>query len=445
MTGTRILAAAERAIALARNAPAGGSLLVWSRRGGPTASPLAAFDAAPRRRLLLWEGNDWLLGSGAAIEFAADGPARSYLCCRELADWRARTVADGEAGAPPPRFLCAQSFSYLRPGGDAWGPLPGARLFLPRRCEHASGWVQHAIAVGPEDKAADLAERCCAPGEDERSLDVEPGPPPAGPDFAAMVAAAVNLLRHGAMRKVVLARAVDEVLPSPIQIAEVLDRLHRDADPASTVYAYDLPGNGCFVGATPELLFDLDGRRLRTMALAGSRPRSEDPDVDGRLGEELRTSTKERKEHQLVVEHLAKVLHQRGEGLAVPASPELRRLPRLQHLETRLEVDLASPSCFDLLGHLHPTPAVCGLPRGTAAEYIQQQEGLDRGLYAGCLGHVADGRARFVVPLRGGIVDGDRARCFAGAGIVETSDPAAELAETEDKLAPMRRALGVLR
>ena len=152
------------------------------------------------------------------------------------------------------------------------------------------------------------------------------------------------------------------------------------------------------------------------MSLAGSRPRTKDDDEDKRLADELFASTKERKEHQLVVEHIVRQLKPRSSQLTVPSTPSIRRLSRLQHLETVVNCTLDRPDAFDVLSSLQPTPAVAGLPTDSACDYIARREGLHRGLYTGCLGTVCGSDTRFIV-LRGGIVNHEKARLFAGQAL----------------------------
>jgi isochorismate synthase EntC len=192
------------------------------------------------------------------------------------------------------------------------------------------------------------------------------------------------------------------------------------------------------------------------MALAGSSPRGADEAENRARCQALMDSTKERKEHGVVVEHLAAVLRPRCHPFTVPQSPRPRLLKNLIHLESLFEAELRQPDYLELLGALQPTPAVCGLPSATAAHYIQRHERLHRGLYTGAIGWTTPHACRFIVPLRcailrgaGPVVEGSgahptaapMARLFAGAGIIETSDPEAEFAETELKLEVMRQVL----
>ena len=133
---------------------------------------------------------------------------------------------------------------------------------------------------------------------------------------------------------------------------------------------------------------------------------------------------------------------------AVCARPEVvgpaaLRFPNVTHLATTIRAELTDPrlTALDLVARLHPTPAVGGWPPEPARRLICELEG-ERDNYAGPCGWVdARGDGEFVVALRCAQVTGAHARCYAGAGIVAGSQPAAEWAETQAKLQPMLRAL----
>src|SRR6202035_2941801 len=116
--------------------------------------------------------------------------------------------------------------------------------------------------------------------------------------------------------------------------------------------------------------------------------------------------------------------------------PELVRIANIQHLATPIRAQLAAPmDTLELVGAMHPTPAVGGEPFNRAAPLIPALEGLDRGWYAGPVGWTdGAGDGEFCVALRCALLCGGVARCFAGNGIVRASEPARELAETEVKL-----------
>ena len=128
----------------------------------------------------------------------------------------------------------------------------------------------------------------------------------------------------------------------------------------------------------------------------------------------------------------------------VPEVPFVLHLPNVMHLATDVTgvVDPSGANLLELAAALHPSAAVGGTPTKTAVDLIDQIEGMDRGRYAGPVGWFdANGDGEFGIALRSAHVSGNKARLFAGCGIVANSDPEAELAESQAKLVPVRDAL----
>jgi salicylate biosynthesis isochorismate synthase len=175
------------------------------------------------------------------------------------------------------------------------------------------------------------------------------------------------------------------------------------------------------------------------LALAGSTRRSADPAVDDHLGEQLLRDEGYRDEHAIVARRIERMLRPHAIWVAAAPEPTLVRIANIQHLATPIRAQLATPlDALELAGLMHPTPAVGGEPLARAAPLIPALEGLDRGWYAGPVGWTdTTGDGEFCVALRCALLRGSVARCFAGNGIVRESDPAAELAETEIKLAAL--------
>ena len=125
--------------------------------------------------------------------------------------------------------------------------------------------------------------------------------------------------------------------------------------------------------------------------------------------------------------------------VAAAEEPALVRIANIQHLATPIRAQTAAPlDALALAALMHPTPAVGGEPLEVAGPLIPALEGLDRGWYAGPVGWTdGAGDGEFCVALRCALLRGTQARCYAGNGIVARSDPAAELAETEIKLAAL--------
>jgi isochorismate synthase len=260
-------------------------------------------------------------------------------------------------------------------------------------------------------------------------------------EWTSAVAEAVDAIHDGALRKVVLARSVvvrSDHAPDGFDLVSHLERLYRQC------FGFGWRVNGAtFVGASPELLVRLDRGVVTSNPLAGSARRGEGEAEDRLLAEELMHSEKDRIEHRFVVEDVADRLEPFVTVLDVPKHPSLRRMATVQHLSTQISGTAHDGThVLDLVGALHPTPAVGGTSRDAAQAFIEKAEGFDRGWYAGGLGWFdREGEGEFAINLRCGLLEGTRAHVFAGAGIVEDSRPELELNETRLKLRPMLELL----
>ncbi len=260
--------------------------------------------------------------------------------------------------------------------------------------------------------------------------------------FEAAVAEALARIRAGAYRKIVLARTLDLTQPSPFMPLDALNQL-RGRYPGCSCFSLANGHGQSFIGATPERLARVHGRELQTEALAGSAPRGATATEDARLGRDLLAHAKDVHEHQVVLEAIVRRLRRLGLEVTAADHARLLALPNVQHLWSPVNAQLPlDMHLLDVVATLHPTPAVGGQPREAARPDIARLEPFDRSLYAGAIGwfdHTGDGE--FVVAIRSALMDGTKARLFAGAGIVEGSVPSEEKAETDLKLAALLNAL----
>ncbi|MBI4729709.1 MAG: isochorismate synthase [Acidobacteria bacterium] len=318
--------------------------------------------------------------------------------------------------------------------------------FAVRREESGRAWVVSVdgSSLDPVSLAAGRVDPALPPG---RSVRVTPDPDPGA--FASAVEAARELIRRGALQKVVLARSLVVESEDPFDARSLVARL-RAADPACYSFAVGRtvePAPATIVGASPELLVSRRGAVVRANPLAGTAARDPDPARDAEAARALLASRKDRAEHAFVVEAARDALAPVCDRLDVQAEPSLLATSAVWHLSTEIRGRLRdpAPSALALAALLHPTPAVCGTPTGAALAAIREMEVIDRGLYAGLVGWVdASGDGEWAVGLRCAELGGRAARLFAGAGIVAGSEPAAEVAETEAKFRPLLRALGCL-
>jgi len=268
---------------------------------------------------------------------------------------------------------------------------------------------------------------------------------PERPAFTASLARAVAALGQEGMSKVVLS-AMQELQFSQELDATAVFRNLRQQNLNGYQFIMPLADGGDWMGASPELLLSKDGERILSNPLAGSTRRMEDPQADRFNAEQLALSSKDQREHALVVRKIAARLAPLCTELYVPERPSLIKTQTLWHLSTRIEGRLHDPSmsALQLACLLHPTPAVCGFPTEPARRLIAEIEPFERRFFSGMVGWCdADGNGEWAVAIRCGEIRGQLARLFAGAGIVDRSTAASEWAEINTKFGTMLRALGV--
>jgi isochorismate synthase len=262
--------------------------------------------------------------------------------------------------------------------------------------------------------------------------------------YRELVARTVAAMRGSdpTLRKVVLSRPLHVELNGALDLAAVLRAL-RAGEPTCTVFAMPVPA-GTFFGASPELLVARHGRRITCHPLAGTVPRGTTARADADAQRRLAASEKERAEHRYVVDDIASGLGPFCDELTVPPEPSLVAFRSVAHLGTRITGRLARPvPVLEVLERLHPTPAVGGTPRDAALAAIAAGEPDDRGYWAGPVGWTdAAGDGEWMIGIRSALAGANAAASHhqdltvrAGSGIVAGSDPDAEAAETNVKLA----------
>ena len=258
--------------------------------------------------------------------------------------------------------------------------------------------------------------------------------------YLAAVTVARDAVRAGDLTKAVIARPIIVTASTPIDVHAVLRRLRASF---GSSYRYSIDG---FIGASPELLVELDGPIVRSHPLAGTAPRTGDVDNDAAIAAELIASTKNQIEHRVVIDVVHDTLLPWASYLDWEPEPSIVAVANVQHLGTRMEGMLSQPgpSVIELVRALRPPRPSAGIPRDAAIELIERVEGFERGRYGGAVGWVdAAGNGTWAVAIRCAELSADRrsARLVAGGGIVADSDPIAELAETQAKFQAMLSAI----
>ncbi|SHG99204.1 aminodeoxychorismate synthase, component I [Halobaculum gomorrense] len=223
--------------------------------------------------------------------------------------------------------------------------------------------------------------------------------------------------------------------PAAVHPVAAYDALRR-VNPAPYSALLEFPGVD-LVSASPELLLERDGDRLRTEPIAGTRPRGATPEEDAALERDLLGDEKERAEHAMLVDlernDLGKVC-QYG-SVEVTEYRRVDRYSEVMHLVSLVEGDLAEPyDLADAIAATFPGGTITGAPKPRTMEIIDEVESSRRGPYTGSIGVFGfDGRATLNMTIRTLVRHGDEYSLRVGAGIVHDSDPDAEYEETLDK------------
>lgn len=407
-----------------------------------------------------------VVGWGQAALLSADGPSR-FIAIEEQAAALWPTLAapleideQGDLRDDCEALLPARVFGgfAFQPGSTAhpiWTGFRDAQLVLPRlRYTQLGECAQFALTLSAEElrdtarcnealthfqrqlaalrALADASDRLPDSGAVKpRSEENEGG------NWGRQIESILAAIQAGECSKVVLAQQNHLSFDSPLSAVATLAALQERCAGTATCFAFDF-GAGSFVGATPETLVRKRGLQVTSEALAGS---ANTRDAEGERA--LLGSSKDLEEHRVVVQAIAETLGPLCDQVEFESEPEVRRLRHLLHLCTPITAELSGTRhVLDLVARLHPTPAVGGAPTHWATRWIAENEPTPRGWYASPVGWFdAEGDGAFEVALRSGVLRGNEAFLYAGAGIVTGSDANNEQAETRLKLQSLWDAL----
>jgi len=262
--------------------------------------------------------------------------------------------------------------------------------------------------------------------------------------FEEQVRKAKSYIAAGDIYQVVLSQRFEaEVTVDPFTVYRAL----RHVNPSPYMYFIRMGGVSgvSIVGSSPEMLVRVEGSRVETHPIAGTRRRGRNEEEDLRLGEELKRNEKERAEHVMLVDLGRNDVGRVCEygSVRVPQFMGLERFSHVMHLTSIVEGKLAA-DCdrLDALVACFPAGTVSGAPKVRAMQIIRELEPSGRGIYAGAVGYLDfAGNLDFCIAIRTVIMSGRSAYVQAGAGIVMDSNPAAEYDETRDKAKALLRAL----
>ncbi|UUC44047.1 isochorismate synthase [Flavobacterium cerinum] len=290
----------------------------------------------------------------------------------------------------------------------------------------------------PEEHAEIITEKFERPAVSEETEISGEYDDSAKQHFEELVEKGVAAIRSGYFKKVVLSRK-EKVAGTSKDVEHLFPRLLANY-PNAFKYCFYHPKVGMWMGATPEQLLKVKDYQMQTVALAGTQL------YEGT--ENVHWEAKEIEEQHFVTEFILENLKNRVSEEIV-SSPYTARAGNLLHIKTDIAAKLNDKeSLKQVLEILHPTPAVCGLPKNLAKDFILENEGYDREFYSGFLGELnknfSTGRSEhsdLYVNLRCMKIKKENIHLYIGCGVTKDSDPEKEFFETLNKSMTMKKIL----
>ena len=422
--------------------------------------PLDVFDSSLEDAQFFGGPERAVLGVGTAKAFELGPPKRmAGRVRRSLQGLGAVSAADSS------KVMVIGGWGFPSSPGQAergaWSDFPPSRWVIPALTLTSSGRETHITLVARVRPSSELAPiravyRALIRGLEVRAAEAGGTPEdalpslktarsiPSGKRWVSLAREAIESISRDELKKVVLSRAVSLTFNGRVPASAVLKRLIA-LNPDSTVFAIKRRGS-VFLGATPESLLSLKRGNVAVDCLAASSPRTSDKAADDALGARLLRDPKSSREHEFVVQAAVSALSPISSRVEVPGAPVLKKLTTIQHLYTPVKATLLEgEGVWAAAMALWPTPAIGGVPREAAVRWIRRSEVARRGWYSGVVGllNARQSEADLVVGIRSGVIKGRQAVLYAGAGLVEGSEPRDELEETSWKLRTMSRALGI--
>jgi len=409
----------------------------------PADDPLAALrDFLPRRRVEPTEGMPRFTG-GAVGALAYDAVS--------VFEPTVPLPAADPVGVPLASFIetdLVLVFDHLTHTLAAIASLHTDAPRLEERYRVAERALFEALEKTARPSAAEMAGPAATPGAGSAAESAAPETSLGRDAYETAVRNAKDAIAAGEAIQVVLARRQTMALPRRPDGTAVdgigLYRSLRKVNPSPYLFFVRTPSFEV-VGASPELLLQVEGERMTTHPIAGTRPRGATPKEDELLAEQLQADPKERAEHVMLVDlgrnDLGRVA--RPGTVRVSRYMEVERYSHVLHLVSHVEAKMAPGlDALDALRSVFPAGTLSGAPKVRAMQLIAAAEGERRGLYGGAVGYLGyDGNLDTAIAIRSAVLKDGVAHVHAGAGIVAGSVPEREFEETEHKAAAMRRAI----
>ena len=248
----------------------------------------------------------------------------------------------------------------------------------------------------------------------------------------ALVQNAIDFIKNNKAKKIVLSRK-ETLTIDQLKVVNTFKKMLKSYKNAF-VYLWFHPEIGLWMGATPERLLTVEKGKFKTMALAGTQK------YNGTIN--VVWQNKEQQEQQYVTDFMAENLKKSVKNLKITA-PFTVQAGNLVHIRTDISGKLKSADSLEnLINILHPTPAVCGLPKAVATAFIMENEGYHRAYYSGFLGELNSNEStNLFVNLRCMQLENNLVSIYVGGGITADSMPENEWEETVSKSEVMKKVL----
>ena len=252
-----------------------------------------------------------------------------------------------------------------------------------------------------------------------------------------LVEKAKKEINNSVLEKIVVAEMKKESIDNFDLKSTILDLIEKY--PNCTTYLYKMK-DSIFFGSTPEMIFEYTNNVLKTEAIAGSIPNK------GEKTEEIKRkfeNTTLIEEHKIVSEYIEKQLLKISSNKIRKSDLEVKKLNNINHLQSKIEVEIKDNDFFEFIALLHPSPALAGFPVKEAKKWIKNNENFDRGLYAGSIGYVEKDNSNFYAALRCAMYNNIRSEIvsFAGNGIVKDSKVNYEIDELNSKFKAINESI----
>lgn len=395
--------------------------------------------------------NKFFLGINSVLTITEKGEKRFSSLDKRIRELRKNSITNRSefTNLSVPLFMGGMKFTVEHPD-DNWKDFEDSTWFIPElvylkedgkyyfvfNCV-VSGKVNPEHLLSRLDKALNLflSEAENDKGKELRIIKKSGDEPKDKKKWKNQINQVLEKIGDGDIEKIVISRTIELTFTADISIEPILKKLANNY-PECTLFLFH-KGRSSFVGASPETLAKINDSEMNMEILAGSADRNPDSEQDTQIQNDLLQSQKNIQEHQIVVNYVRECLAKSVNDFEI-SGPSVKKLLNIQHLRSTVKVNLNEHNSFiNIIGKIHPSPAVCGLPADAALNMIKKTENHQRGLYAGLIGWLnLNNEGEFVLAIRSALTVGNKLIAYAGCGIIDGSNPDEEYRETELKLKP---------